>query len=97
MDPTVAFGAFTYERDGTGDTKNPNRELDLAEISRWGRRDNAACRIDPQALCEGNSQFALQLWWHPSTDEERTEAAKSGKDAAPAAQRQAVHDSRQPE
>jgi hypothetical protein len=83
MDPNVAFGAFTYERDGTGDTKNPNRELDLAEISRWGRRDNAACRIDPQALCEGNSQFALQLWWHPSTDEERTEAANQGKTLPP--------------
>jgi hypothetical protein len=40
LDPHAAFGAFTYERvgtgDGTGPAQNPNRELDLAEISRWG-------------------------------------------------------------
>jgi len=71
MDPNVAFGAFTYERDKTSDTKNPYRELDLAEISRWGRRDNETCRIKPKELCEGNAQFALQLWWHPSEDSER--------------------------
>jgi hypothetical protein len=63
MDPNVAFGVFTYERDGTGDTNNPNREIDLAEVSRWGRRDNETCRIKPDALCEGNSQYALQVWW----------------------------------
>jgi hypothetical protein len=63
MDPNVAFGVFTYERDGTGDTNNPNRELDLAEVSRWGRRDNEACRIQPPGLCEGNSQYTLQVWW----------------------------------
>ena len=62
MDPNVAFGVFTYERDKTGDTNNPYREIDLAEISRWGRRDNETCRINPRALCDGNSQFALQFW-----------------------------------
>jgi hypothetical protein len=41
LDPNAAFGAFTYERlgtsgTGTGNTNNPYRELDLAEISHWG-------------------------------------------------------------
>ena len=41
LDPNAAFGAFTYERvgtsgAGTGDANNPDRELDLAEISHWG-------------------------------------------------------------
>lgn len=43
LDPNVAFGAFTYERFGNGSTgapPNPNRELDLAEISRWGWDQN---------------------------------------------------------
>ncbi len=61
LDTNVAFGAFTYERLKTGDTNNPYRELDLAEISRWGRV-GADCRIQPPVLCEGNAQFALQLW-----------------------------------
>jgi hypothetical protein len=61
LDTNGAFGAFTYERLKTGDTNNPYRELDLAEISRWGRV-GADCRIQPPVLCEGNAQFALQLW-----------------------------------
>lgn len=59
MDPNVAFGAFTYERDRTGTTSNPGRELDLAEISRWGRQDGVPCRNIPQ-LCTANAQFTLQ-------------------------------------
>jgi hypothetical protein len=62
MDPNVAFGVFTYERVGTGDTNNPFRELDLAEVSRWGRQDGVPCSIQPPKLCEGNAQFTLQLW-----------------------------------
>lgn len=61
MDPNVTLGLFTYERDGTGTTDNPNRELDLAEISRWGHpkgQKNCVDRV-PQ-LCEGNAQFTLQ-------------------------------------
>jgi hypothetical protein len=63
MDPNVAFGVFTYERVGTGDTKNANRELDLAEVSRWGRRDGEACPARPNPpLCDGNAQFTYQYW-----------------------------------
>jgi hypothetical protein len=67
MDPNVAFGVFTYERDGKGNRNNPHRELDLAEVSRWGRRgDEQQCRqehrVEPSKLCEGNAQFTLQLW-----------------------------------
>ena len=61
MDTNVAFGAFTYERDRTGDSNNPGRELDLAEISRWGNY-GGGCRISPPALCTGNAQFTVQLW-----------------------------------
>jgi hypothetical protein len=61
MDPNVAFGAFTYERDKTGTTSNPGREIDLAEVSRWGRVDGQPCRNIP-LLCTGNSQFTLQIW-----------------------------------
>lgn len=61
MDPNVAFGAFTYERDRTGDASNPGRELDLAEISHWGNY-GPTCRISPPALCPGNAQFTVQLW-----------------------------------
>jgi hypothetical protein len=35
LDPNMAFGLFTYENPGTGPNSNPNREIDLAEISRW--------------------------------------------------------------
>jgi len=61
MDTHVAFGAFTYERDRTGDANNPGRELDLAEISRWGNT-TGGCRVSPPALCPGNAQFTVQLW-----------------------------------
>jgi hypothetical protein len=42
IDPNIAVGMFTYERYGSspfptfGGPNNPNREIDLAEISRWG-------------------------------------------------------------
>jgi hypothetical protein len=57
LDPNVAFGVFTYERERGGDTNNPGRELDLAEISHWGTKCNGI-----PALCVGNSQFTLQIW-----------------------------------
>jgi hypothetical protein len=62
LDPNVAFGVFTYERDRTGDVNNPGRELDLAEVSRWGHAPGTPCRISPPALCPGNSQFTVQNW-----------------------------------
>jgi hypothetical protein len=69
LDPNVAFGAFTYERFGNGSTgspPNPNRELDLAEISRWGWDQNpqTVCPNTGAAapLCKGNAQFTLQPW-----------------------------------
>jgi hypothetical protein len=77
LDPKLAFGVFPYERWGTGAGRgpvaNPNREIDLAEISRWGYPGTppsppAQCKtplgnplIDPR-LCTGNSQFTLQIW-----------------------------------
>jgi hypothetical protein len=36
FDPKVALGMFTYERPATGSMDNPAREIDLAEITRWG-------------------------------------------------------------
>ena len=35
-DPNVVFGLFTFERPPTGTDNNKYREIDLAEISRWG-------------------------------------------------------------
>jgi len=75
LDPNVAFGVFTYERLGpfpyekkTGTPENPQRELDLAEISRWGHAAGTTCTIrgrdgkfDTSRLCLGDAQFALQL------------------------------------
>jgi hypothetical protein len=62
LDPNVAFGAFTYERNRTGTASNPGRELDLAEVSRWGHASGTTCRISPRELCPGNSQFTIQNW-----------------------------------
>jgi hypothetical protein len=68
-DPNVALGMFTYERPNTGSRFNSAREIDLAEISRWGWNHvtPAACPFyghpgvfDNKTLCEGNAQFALQ-------------------------------------
>jgi hypothetical protein len=68
-DPNVALGIFTYERPDTGSSNNPAREIDLAEISRWGWNHvtPAACpfsgflrAFDKSTLCQGNAQFALQ-------------------------------------
>ena len=69
IDPNVALGMFTYERPATGSENNPAREIDLAEISRWGWNHvtPAACpftgtqrQFDNMTLCQGNAQFALQ-------------------------------------
>jgi hypothetical protein len=82
IDPNVAVGMFTYERYGTipqsppftpiptwGGSENPNREIDLAEISRWGWNHNGACpfsgkngQFPNNALCHGNAQFATQIF-----------------------------------
>ena len=75
LDPNVALGMFTYERLGpfpyvhiTGKLTNPRREMDLAEISRWGHAAGTTCTIsgrdglfDTSRLCPGDAQFALQL------------------------------------
>jgi len=74
LDPNVAFGVFTYERLGpfpyekkTGTPENPQRELDLAEISRWGHARGTTCtfhdrdgNFDTSRLCPGDAQFALR-------------------------------------
>jgi hypothetical protein len=67
LDPNAAFGVFTCERlgnGGTGSASNPNRELDLAEISRWGWDHAGTCPFTGNRvlLCKGNAQFALQIW-----------------------------------
>jgi hypothetical protein len=59
LDKNVAFGIFTFQRENSGDTNNPQRELDLAEISHWGVPPCGG--LNPK-LCSGNAQFALQLW-----------------------------------
>ncbi|KZM47386.1 hypothetical protein [Labrenzia sp. OB1] len=48
------FGAFTYQLDADPNIANPHRELDMVEVSRFGRRD------DPT-----NAQFTLQPWEVP--------------------------------
>jgi hypothetical protein len=73
LDPNMAFGVFTYERPATGPTPNTAREIDLAEISRWGwnHKTPVDCPFngfsgDPKnqfpnaVLCRGSAQFALQ-------------------------------------
>jgi hypothetical protein len=77
LDPNAAFGAFTFERvgtgGGTGTLDNPYREIDLAEVSRFGYpAGDPACKtsLDPRKECIGNAQFTLQKWdydpdnWH---------------------------------
>lgn len=60
LDKNVAFGVFTYQRDSTWSDNNPYRELDLAEISRWG---TPPCKnVSDPKLCTGNAQFAIQRW-----------------------------------
>ena len=65
LDPNVALGLFTYQKDNTGDENNPYREIDLAEVSRWGNPPGTPieqCKSSPKSLCDGNAQFALQIW-----------------------------------
>ena len=67
LDPNASFGVFTFERIGTGSTgptTNPHREIDLAEISRWGWDHTGDCPFkgDEAPMCEGNAQFTLQPW-----------------------------------
>jgi len=63
LDPNVAFGAFIYEKEQTGTTANPAREIDLAEISRWGQpAEQADCSLSLSELCKGNAQFTLQKY-----------------------------------
>jgi hypothetical protein len=67
LDPNMAFGLFTYENPPTGPHPNHPREIDLAEISRWGWNHTGNCpftivdhNFPTSALCKGNAQFALQ-------------------------------------
>lgn len=65
LDKNVAFGLFTYEKDKTGDSYNPARELDLAEVSRWGVPPASNTDSKYPFLATGSSQFALQDWTAP--------------------------------
>ena len=58
LDKNVAFGVFTYDNDTKSSGLNERRELDLAEISKWGGPENV---LDP-VLKSGNAQFAIQPW-----------------------------------
>lgn len=60
LDKNVAFGLFTFQNDKTGPPKNIYRELDLAEVSRWGTPPNS--NVSDPRLATGNSQFAIQQW-----------------------------------
>ncbi|MCB0728624.1 MAG: hypothetical protein KDD00_14270 [Ignavibacteriae bacterium] len=60
LDKNVAFGLFTFQNDKTGAPQNPYRELDLAEISRWGTPPSS--NVNDKRLAEGNAQFAVQEW-----------------------------------
>ena len=91
IDPNVAVGMFTYERYGEipqqrpftdiptwGGDDNPNREIDLAEISRWGWNHVGACpfrgnngQFPNNALCQGNAQFATQIFTKSSKSVQR--------------------------
>ena len=66
LDRNVAFGAFTYQF-AEDNIDNPHRELDLAEISRWGYNppNNQCSELLSPVLCEGNAQFTLQDWQGP--------------------------------
>jgi len=75
LDPNMAFGLFLYENPGTGPNSNPNRELDLAELSRWGWNHIGRCPIGGNnfnfpndILCNGDAQFALQQINNPEKD-----------------------------
>jgi hypothetical protein len=73
-DPNVATGVFNYERFGNpvqcrGGNNNCAREVDLAEISRWGWNHQSPPNcpfsgsigaFDKATLCQGSAQFALQ-------------------------------------
>jgi hypothetical protein len=87
-DPNVALGMFTYERPATGSPTNSAREIDLAEISRWGWNHvtPAACPFsghsgvfDNRTLCEGNAQFALQDFTQHSDMVKRYDIGQTNK------------------
>jgi hypothetical protein len=84
LDPNVAVGVFTYERYGAfptsprGTSANPWREIDLAEISRWGWNHMGSCpfsgtsgQFDQSTLCRGNAQFAIQDFTQASDSVQR--------------------------
>lgn len=60
LDKNVAFGLFTFQNDKSGPSQNPYREIDLAEISRWGTPP--CSNVSDKRLCIGNAQFAVQEW-----------------------------------
>lgn len=76
LDPNMAFGVFLYENPATGPHPNRPREIDLAEISRWGWNHTGECPIrgnngnfPNNILCKGNAQFALQEIIHADREE----------------------------
>lgn len=60
LDRNVAFGLFTYDPSETGGPYNKARELDLAEISKWGAPPDK--NVIDKRLLIGNAQFTLQDW-----------------------------------
>jgi hypothetical protein len=88
LDPNVALGMFTYERPGAGSENNRAREIDLAEISRWGWNhvSPATCPFtetrgffDNMELCEENAQFALQDYTRHSGMVKRYDIGRTNK------------------
>jgi hypothetical protein len=59
LDPNVALGLFTFQKDKSNDENNPYREIDLAEISKWGDPCSALPWV---CAMGGNAQFALQIY-----------------------------------
>jgi hypothetical protein len=61
LDRNVAFGVFTFDNATPSNSiRNKYRELDLAEVSKWGVPPCSNALIPK--LCEGNAQFTLQPW-----------------------------------
>jgi|GEM_PF-1203953 len=78
LDPNVALGEFMYERPSSGPQANPAREIDLAEISRWGWNHTGTCpfsgnngQFSNNTLCQGSAQFATQIYTQSSSSVQR--------------------------
>lgn len=62
LDPNAVVGLFTYQRTAAAGTGNAYREIDMAEITRWGWNGTGKCPFAGAyaAECTGNAQFTLQ-------------------------------------